>query len=499
MLANNENLTCVAGSDCCKAKNGYDFDLVVLGGGSAAFSSAIYAADMGLNVCVIENRIIGGTCLNRGCVPSKFLIEAARIFNEPLDNRFKGVSISRNYVNIDRLIREKETLLDSLRKFKYDDVLNGYPEIKFIKGTGKFLSNNSVECNPADGTNARVITSDKFIIATGTKNRILDIPGLSDAGFVTSEGLLDINYIPETLLIQGTRSLSLEFAQMFSRFGSKVFIVGRSGRIALNEEPEISMELERILKAEGINILLNSKIERLYKENGKKYAIIKDINSIGSTGNQEKIIEFDELLLATGVTGNTDSLNLDSVRVKTNFDGFVITDDELKTSSENIFAAGDVTGRGLLVTTAAYEGKLAAANLLEKKHGRVDYRAVPHTIFTDPELSSVGITEEQAIKFFIPYISSIIPISYVPKANIILKTDGLIKMIAEKDTERLLGVHLLSHSSSETIQQASVYLQNNYTLKDIGNEIGVYPTMAEALKLCAQSFHKDINKLSCCA
>lgn len=473
----------------------YDYDLVIVGGGSAAFSSAIYAAEKNLRVCVIENWVIGGTCLNRGCVPSKHFIEAARIFYEPVNNKYKGVAIGQKSIDIKTLVKEKDELLTALRQVKYYNVLEGYPQIKFIAGTGRFLSKNSVEVMPsAKMEKPYTVTSDKFIVATGSKNRILDIPGLGETGYITNTEILSIDYIPKTLLIQGTRALALEFAQMFKRFGSKVIMVGRAARIALNEEPEISAELENILRKEGVEILLGSEIKKLYKKDGKKYA------DIATNGDGKTLtLEFDEFLMATGIVGNSAELNLEAAGVETDKNGFVITDEYLKTSADNIYAVGDITGRWFFVTTAAYEGKIAAGNLLDGKNIKADYTGVAHTTFTDPELSSVGLTEEQAVKADIEYEKTVFPVSYIPKAQAIFKTEGLIKMIAERKTGRVLGIHMLAHNSSETIQQASVYIQNNYTTEDIGKEIGVYPTMAEGLKLCAQTFTKDVSKLSCCA
>ena len=477
-------------------KNGagnYDYDLIIIGGGSAAFSSAIYAAEKNLRVCVIENWVIGGTCLNRGCVPSKHFLEAGRIFYEPLNNKYQGIKVEQKSIDMKTLVEEKDILLTALRQVKYYNVLEGYPQIRFINGTGRFISKNAVEIIPAGRTGQPyTISSEKFIIATGSKNKILDIPGLGDTGYMTNTELLDISYIPKTLLIQGTRALALEFAQMFSRFGSKVVIVGRANRVALNEEPEISEELENILRREGIEILLGSEIKKLYKKEGKKYAEIETEDGI-------KVIEFDEFLMATGIVGNSMELNLDAAGVETDKNGFVVVNDELKTSEDNIYAAGDITVKWFFVTVAAYEGKIAASNLLDGTHIKTDYSAVAHTTFTDPELSSVGLTEEQAVKAGYDIEKAVFPISYTPKAQAIFKTEGLVKMIAEKETGKVLGIHMLAHNSSETIQQASVYIQNNYTVERIGQEIGVYPTMAESLKLCAQTFTKDISKLSCCA
>ncbi len=471
----------------------YDYDLIIIGGGSAAFSSAIKFADEGKKVCVIENWVIGGTCLNRGCVPSKHLLEAARIYYEPLSNKFKGIETKQARIDIKELIKVKTELLNSLREMKYYNVLRGYGNITFIEGRGSFASKNSVEVIPNDkNIDHYKITSDKFIIATGSTNQIIDIKGLGETGYITNEEILNLNYLPETLLILGTRAVSLEFAQMFGRFGSKVVVVGRSGRILLNEEPEISESLLQILKNEGIEFLLNSSIKRLYKEDGKKYAEIE-------TGEGLKTVKFDEFLMATGVVGNTEDLNLEAVGVETYKQGFIKVDGELKTTNPDIYACGDVTGLTRLVTTAAYDGKIAAGNMLHGKHIKADYSSVAHTTFTDPEVSSVGLTEEAAIKEGYDVIKVVFPVEFVPKAQAIFKTEGLIKMIADKKTNKVIGIHMLAHNSSETIQQASVYLQNNYTIQQIGEEIGVYPTMAEGLKLAAQTFTKDVSKLSCCA
>ena len=471
----------------------YDYDLIVIGGGSAAFSAAIKFADEGKKVCVVENWVIGGTCLNRGCVPSKHLLEAARIYYEPLSNKFKGIETKQTRIDLKEIIKVKTELLDSLREMKYYNVLRGYGNITFIEGRGSFASKNSVKVVPNDKNKESFnITSEKFIIATGSKNQIINIEGLEEAGYITNEEILKLDYLPETLLILGTRAVSLEFAQMFRRFGSKVVVIGRSDRILLNEEPEISESLIEILKNEGIEFLLNSKISRLYKDDGKKLAEIKTEAGI-------KTINFDEFLMATGVTGNTDGLNLNAVGVETDEYGFVKVNDELQTANPDIYACGDVTGLTRLVTTAAYDGKIASDNMLHVKHLKVDYSAVAHTIFTDPEVSSVGLTEESAVKAGYGIIKTVFPVEYVPKARSIFKTDGVIKMIADKKTGRVLGIHMVAHNSSETIQQASVYLQNGYTIQQIGEEIGVYPTMAEGLKLAAQTFTKDVSKLSCCA
>ncbi len=471
----------------------YDYDLIIIGGGSAAFSAAIKFAEKDKKVCVVENWVIGGACLNRGCVPSKHLLEAARIYYEPINNKFKGAGIKQAEIDIKELIKIKNELLGSLREMKYYKVLKGYHNIAFIEGSGSFSSKNSVEIIPNDKSiDAYKITGEKFIVATGSTNQIIDINGLGNVGYLTNEEILNINYLPKTLLILGTRAMGLEFAQMFSRFGSKVVVVGRSNRILLNEEPELSDELLKIMKNEGVEFLLNSKIDRLYKENGKKYADIE-------TGGGLKTVNFDEFLMATGIVGNTAGLNLSAAGVEADGRGFVKVNGELMTANPDIYACGNVTGITNLVTTAAYDGKIAAHNLLNEKHLKVDYSAVAHTIFTDPEFSSVGLTEEAALKEGYEIGKVVFPVEYIPKAQVIFKTEGMIKMIADKKTNKIIGAHMLCHNSCETIQQASVYIQNGYTIDAVSEEIGVYPTMAEGLKLAAQTFTKDISKLSCCA
>ncbi len=471
----------------------YDYDLVIIGGGSAAFSSAIQFAEKDKKVCVIENWVIGGTCLNRGCVPSKHLLEAARIYHEPVDNKFKGIETKQAGIDIKKLIKRKSELLDSLREMKYYNVLKGYHNITFIEGSGSFSSKNSALIIPNDkNIDAYKITGNKFVIATGSTNQIIDINGLGETGYLTNEEILNIDYLPRTLLILGTRAMGLEFAQMFNRFGSKVVVIGRSEKILLNKEPELSNELLNIMKNEGVEFLLNSTIKRLYKKDDKKYAEIE-------TKEGPKTIDFDEFLMATGIVGNTADLNLEAAGVETDSRGFVKVNDELMTANPDIYACGNVTGIMNLVTTAAYDGKIAAHNLLNEKHIKVDYSAVAHTTFTDPEFSSVGLTEEAALKKGYEILKVVFPVEHIPKAQAIFKTEGLIKMIADKKTNKILGVHMLSHNSCETIQQASVYIQNGYTIDAVSEEIGVYPTMAEGLKLAAQTFTKDVNKLSCCA
>lgn len=461
------------------------FDLIIIGGGAAGIAAAIKADEFGVKTAIINAGLpIGGTCVNVGCVPTKFLLEVCKINHLTKNPRFN--SIKHIDVNLDfqEVMKEKDELVLALRKRNYEDLLSKLTNIKYVDGYAKFISERQIEVN------GRILESDKFIIATGSSPKILPIPGLKEAGFITNREALELKELPETLLIIGGGPIGLEFAQIFSRLGSKVILIELMDRILPQAEPVISEELKIHLQKE-FEIYTNTKTKSIEIKNGKK-SINIEIN-----GNIEKI-EVDEILLATGVVGNTNNLGLKKVGIGTDKNGFIKVDEELKTSKKYIFAVGDVKGAPWLETVAAKEGNIACQNLLENTHKKINYSVIPYAVFTSPQVASVGLKEEEYMKQYGTCKCSLIRMDNVPKGLAIKDTRGLIFMVIHHETKKIMGVHIVAPNASEIIHEATLAVKYGLSIDDIIDTVHIFPTFSESIKIVSQSFNRDMSKMSCC-
>ncbi|MPM07354.1 Mercuric reductase [bioreactor metagenome] len=468
------------------SENAKDFDLIIIGGGSAGFAAAIKASQFNKKVAVVESGVIGGTCLNVGCVPTKNLLRAAEIYHFGQENPFEGINMKQVSLDFKEIIMQKDNLLAELRKEKYIDIYENDKNITLLKGKAEFINQDTIQINEEQ------YKASKYIITTGSRSSIAKIDGLGCVKYLTNIEIMELDKLPEKLIIIGGGWIAVEFAQMFSMFGSKVTILQRSGRIVKNEEPEISDALEKALKNHGINIVTDISFQKVYEENNRKYVtVIKDGN--------EQTFEGDQLLIATGRTPNSDNMGLEKAGVIVDEKGFIKINEYLQTSNPNVYAAGDVIGNYLLVTVNAHEGSVAGENATQNNIRKPNYKAVPHAIFTSPQVASVGLKESEAIELGLKVNSRTLDMGLVPKAAAIRNTQGFVKMIIDKDTKKILGVHVIGELAADIIQEATLALQFNLTSTDISNTIHVYPTMSEAIKLVAQSFDRDMKKLSCCA
>lgn len=462
------------------------YDLFILGGGSAAFAAGIKAADIGARVLIVEGNVIGGTCLNRGCIPSKYLIEVANTFYTPSKNPFPGVELATSNLNIKDIIEKKEELLKELRKEKYWNVLEAYSQIEYRNLRGKFLDKGAALVGKDK------VNFGKAIIATGSKPGIPPVKGIEKVRYYTSDSIFDIDHLPEHLIIIGGGAIGLELGQAFLRLGSKVTIVEYFQEIAMAQEPEIRIKLKEILEKEDMNILTNTKIASVWEENGK---LTLEVEHEG----KKITIYGTDLLIATGREPNTKDIDLEAISVMTNTRGFIQANEFMQTTNKDIYAAGDCVGKMMLVTVAAMEGGIAAENALLGNKKKPDYLSVPNAIFTDPEVARVGIDEVEARKRGLEVETRVLDFSKVPRAALSLQTEGLVKMIVEKNSGKIIGVHILAPHGAEIIHKAVLLIKYGLTIEDIIQNVDVYPTLSEAIKLCAQSFKKDISKLSCCA
>jgi mercuric reductase len=461
------------------------YDLLIIGGGSAAFAAALKAAGLGSKrIGIIENGLVGGTCVNRGCIPSKSLLRAGEIFYYSGRSGYKGIHL-RGRLDLPAIIRQKDRLVKELRKKKYLDILKAIPQIELIRGKAEFVAPDEIKIGQ------KRIGAEKFIIATGARPAVPEIPGIDKVPYLTSTEALNLTKIPRSITIIGGRFTALEFAQIFRHFGADVTVLQRSDSIVPEEEEDISEEMKNLLIGEGIRIYTGVKVLGVDKRRDKIFTHAE------VSGKFRKIVS-DSLMMATGITPNT-VLHPEIAGVQLDGKGFVIVDDAMKTTASHVWAAGDVSGKMPLVTVAGHQGSIAGENSLTGSQKTADYLTVPHTIFTSPQIASVGLTEREAEAKGIKCTCRELSMEYVPRAKAVHDTRGLIKMVVEAETGRVLGVHILSQEASEVIHQGVLILRNRMTVQEVAEKIDVYPTMSEMIKLCAQSFFKDIEMLSCCA
>ncbi len=479
------------------------YDLVILGSGSTAFAAAIHAQELGKTAVMTEGRTLGGTCVNRGCLPSKNLIEAARLVYDAAHPRYPGLTPVHMPFSWAELVAQKDEIIHEYRAHKYESLLDASDQMQVVAGQVCLVSDHEVEVQSAGGV-CRLV-GEQILIATGSAPLIPGLPGLANVPYLTSD-LLSSSDDPwgtalreqlRSLLILGGGSIALELGQMFARFGTQVTLITRGSTILSGYEPEIAEALTAILQEEGLRIVTGAQVCGVRHE-GEGVAL-----SIQRHGSQQTL-SAEKLLVATGRRPNTQEIGLEQAGVKLNQEGAVRVDCMLRTNVPHIWAAGDVIGREtesqMATPVGAHDGKIAAHNALsgEPLH-QVDHSVIPRTIFTDPQVAVVGMTEEEAVAVGIACNCNTIPLSVVPRARAIRDTRGVIKMVLDGPTRRVVGVSMLEVNAGEVIGEAAMALRFGATTDDFIDLIHVYPTMSEALKIVAISFTKDVNRLSCCA
>ncbi|MGV6820388.1 MAG: mercury(II) reductase [Parvularcula sp.] len=469
---------------CCPRGQGL-YGLIIIGAGSAGFSAAITAAEEGVRVALIGYGTIGGTCVNVGCVPSKTMIRAAEaLHGARAASRFAGIIGEAHIEDWAALMADKDELVSSLRQKKYVDLLSEYDSIDYLEGEAHLVEGGVV-------VGDKRIEADKILIATGSSPSIPNIPGLDEIQYLTSTSALELSQLPRSLVVIGGGYIGCELAQMFARAGADVTLVTRN-RLLPEPEPEVSEALTKYLIEEGITIRTGLSYVRAGNTDDGACLTF-------SVGGTEETVYAEHLLLTTGRKANTEALGLADVGVETRPDGSIIVDKHMRTSRLGVYAAGDVTGRDQFVYMAAYGAKLAAKNALNSNSHTYENAAMPWVVFTDPQVAGTGLTEAQAKASGFHVKTSIAPLDQVPRALAARDTRGLIKLVADADTDRLLGAQILAPEGADSIQTIVLALKNNMTATALGEVIFPYLTTVESLKLAAQGFDKDVTKLSCCA
>ena len=462
-----------------------NYDLLIIGSGAAAFSSAIKAIEYGAKVGMIERGTVGGTCVNIGCVPSKTLLRAGEINHLAKVNPFTGLQTSAGEVELAPLIKQKDELVSELRNQKYVDLIDEYG-IDLIVGEAKFTDEQTVEVN------GEKLSAKRFLIATGASPSLPPISGLEEVEYLTSTTLLEIKKVPKRLTVIGSGYIGMELGQLFHNLGSEVTLMQRSERLLKEYDPEISESVEKALIEQGISLVKGATFERVVQS--------EEIKKVYVTVNGSKeVIESDQLLVATGRKPNTDSLNLSAAGVETGKNNEILINDFGQTSNEKIYAAGDVTLGPQFVYVAAYEGGIITDNAIGGLNKKIDLSVVPAVTFTNPTVATVGLTEEQAKEKGYDVKTSVLPLDAVPRAIVNRETTGVFKLVADAETLKVLGVHIVSENAGDVIYAASLAVKFNLTIEDLTETLAPYLTMAEGLKLAALTFDKNVSKLSCCA
>ena len=476
-------------SDCCNTdQNAHtEPDILVIGGGSAGFSAAITAADSGAKVVIAGEGTIGGTCVNVGCVPSKTLIRATEAVHKGNDaDRFDGLKGVSEIFNWKALVQQKQQLVDSLRQSKYEDLLPEYPNISYVTGRARFTGNGTEV--DVDGT---LYHPKKIILATGASAALPPINGIQSVPVLDSTKALELEELPHSLLIIGGGVIGCELGQMFARAGVKVTICCRS-RLLPDTEPEVSAALTEHLRKEGVTVCEGVGYQKIEQDGSA-------VKLTCQTDDGETIIEAEQVLAAAGRKPNTKSLHLEKADIDLNAKGGVEINEHMQTSNPDVYAVGDVTAKDMYVYMAAYGGKLAARNALSGNSAKYDNATMPAVVFTDPQMATVGLTEAQAKAKGYDVATSVVTLDNVPRFIASRETSGLIKLVADGKTDKLLGATILAPEAGDSIQTVVMALKAGLTTEELGDTIFPYLTAVEGLKLAAQGFKKDVKKLSCCA
>ncbi len=461
---------------------GYDVDLAVVGSGGAAMSAAIAASQAGRTVVLIERGTLGGTCVNVGCVPSKTLLAAAGARHGALTNPFGGAPTFVGLVALGSLVGQKDELVERVRGAKYASVATAYG-FEIRHGQASFLDEDTLA---VDGQPLRARA---YLVATGSQPAVPDLPGLDQVEWLTSATAMELAELPESLVVIGGGYIGMEQAQLFAHLGSRVSVVGR---LAPRAEPELADGLRAVVADDGITLL----------EEHATAVTSDDAGELVVATASGKQVRGARLLVATGRVARTDGLELHTARVIVDARGFVRVDARQQTTNPRVYAAGDVSGAPQYVYVAAATGRTAALNALSGDSSvptaRVDYTGLPAVVFTQPQLASAGLTEDEAVAVGHACACRVLDLTDVPRALINRDTRGVVKLVADVETGKLLGAHALADGAGEMMLAATYAIKAGMTVDDLADTWAPYLTMAESLRIAAGLFRNQMPT-SCCA
>lgn len=443
------------------------YDLIVLGAGSAGLSLVHSAAGNGLNSAIVEKSHVSGTCVNVGCIPTKILISSAKIMQTVRDAGKFGVIVESPKADWTAMVARKDEMVERIRNRSYRKVKEN-ERITLYEGEAVFLDAHTVEVN------GEVLTAEKIVIATGARSAIPPVKGLKEIDFLTSTTAMELKELPKSLLILGGGIIALEFSQMLSRLGVKVTIIQHGSRLAPNLEPEISEEIRKVLASEGVSTIFNTNISSVFSEDDKVFLV-------DETENGPVRYHADRLLLAAGRAPNTDKLALEKVGIAMNERGYIIVDDNFQTGVEGIWAIGDVIGGMMFTHKARNDALLLARNMFKGKKIQSKDRLVPFSIFTEPEIAGIGLSEAAAISAGHKIKVQRFPFGFLGRAMAIEKTIGFVKLILEAESGKILGAHIIGPEAGELIHELIMAMHFGAKVHDLQDMIHVHPTLAETI------------------
>ena len=447
-----------------------EVDLLVVGGGKAGKSLAMDRAKAGWDVVMVERDKIGGTCINVACIPTKSLVESTRTLLTTREAGDVGVRVPRGpEVDLDRLRAHKEGVVAGM----VDAHSRMFPEsgMDFVLGTARFVAPRTVEVTTRDG-DRRTVRARDVVVNTGTAPALPDLPGVTEAGVLTSESILRLARVPDSLLVLGGGYVGCEFAAMFAAFGSRVTLLQGGPQLLPREDPDVAAEVARLLTGQGVDVRLGARAEAVRRDGREVVVTLAD--GIEARG--------DDLLVATGRVPVTAELAADVAGVRLDDRGFVVVDDHLRTSAEHVWAAGDVAGSPQFTHASWHDFRVLRTNLTGGDAVTTG-RLVPYTVFVTPELARVGLTETQAREQGYDVAVARLPVSAIPRAKTVHDTVGTWKAVVDRANDRILGVALLGRGSGEVVTAVQLAMLGGLTWQQVRDAVITHPTMGEGLNL----------------
>ena len=456
--------------------NSEHYDDIIIGGGRAGKYLAPALVADGRKTALVErsSTMIGGSCPNIACVPSKTMVASAAVAHTVQNSTAYGIHTTPPTVDMGAVIQRKRSLVQSLRPINFN-ILHTALGDDLIISTARFVAPKTIEL-ATDGGKARLLTAERLFINTGSRPLIPSVPGLKEAGFLTSESIMELERLPEHLIVLGSGSIGLEFAQMFRRFGSHVTVIGQSAQVLSQQDPDIASAVQTLLERDGIDFLLKAKVLKVNRAGNATRLQLQ-------VADREMSLEGSHLLVAVGRAPTTDTLNLAAAGVAIDAHGFIPVNDRLETNVPNIWALGDING-GLQYTHVAMDDyRIIKANLIDGSDRSTRDRLVPSCLFIDPELAQVGLTETEAQKQGYAIRVAKLDASDITRAGTESKTDGLMKAIVDTETGRILGCTLFCYAAGEVISTVQMVIKAQMPYTVLRDEVLTHPTMTEGLNM----------------
>jgi dihydrolipoamide dehydrogenase len=440
-------------------------DVVIIGGGPGGYVAAIHAAHLGAEVALIEKDRLGGTCLNRGCIPTKALVRSTEVFLEAKRADEFGVEIGSVKANLPQIMARKKKVVDTA--VSGVEQLIKVNRVSLHHGTGRLVSPRLVKVNTTE------IRAKKIIVATGSKSTLLPVDGLGLPGVITTDDILELEELPESLVVIGGSHVGVEFASIFNALGTKVTIVKRRPLLLEPVDGEIGRRFAQLLPRQGIRVITGAAVKAILRD-GSLLRVVWD------TPEGEQGVNGQMVLMATGRQPYSEGLGWSELGLKME-GGAIAVNEYLETNIEGIHAIGDVLGRHMSAHVASYEGEIATENALGRRR-QADYRAVPTCVFTYPEIAGVGITEQDARDSNTPHKVSKFPFAACGRAIAMGETVGMVKIICHAHDGKVLGVHIMGPHAGDLIAEGALAIQLGATARDLAHTIHAHPTLPEAVR-----------------